>query len=392
MNQTGDSSQTDGKTVILAVTGSIAAVRTVELARELGRRGFRVHAVMSRAAQGIIHSDALEFATGNRVITELTGEVEHVRLGNADLLLIAPCTANTIGKMANGICDTPVTAIASVALGRGIPVLAAPAMHEPMYANPVTIANIARLKEIGVIFIEPVLKEGAAKIAPNEVIVLNAERSLGTGSLKGKKILLTSGSTTEPIDPIRILTTRASGLTGRELALEAFRRGADVAVVHKETIGLPGIREIYAETSSRMLDAVLAELETGYDLLISAAAISDFNVRRAEKKIKSDKSLKLELTPARKLIHEVRSAYPGLNVIGFKAETGVSEKELIENARKLLRRDGLCAVVANDVERGGMGTPDNNVYIVTESQARNVKGAKSEIARYIMDMAEVVLK
>jgi phosphopantothenoylcysteine decarboxylase/phosphopantothenate--cysteine ligase len=389
------SSSLQGKTIVLGITGSIAAVRCVELARELRRHGADVHAVMTQAAQKILHPEAMRYATGNPVIMEITGDVEHVEFcgigGKASLLLIAPCTANTIGKIAHGIDDTPVTTFATTAFGSRIPIMIVPAMHESMYDHPIVIENTGKLTELGVEFINPIMEEGAAKIATIDEIVLRVERALGGKSLAGKRILITAGATAEAIDPIRILTNRASGKTGIELALEAFRRGADVALVHRGCIGIQGICEFDVESAQDMTDTVAEELGKGYDLLISAAAISDFTVTPSKNKIKSDREVTLPLKPAPKLIKEVRAKYPELKIIGFKAETGITEDELIRRARESMEPLNLAMVVANDVSKGGMGTDTNDVYLIDDAVKR-VSGTKHEIAVEIMDKVEAILK
>lgn len=389
MIQSSDSLQ--GKTIVLGITGSIAAVRCVELARELKRHGAEVQAVMTQAASQIIHNEAMRYATGNKVITGITGDVEHVDFcgigGKASLLLIAPATANTIGKIANGIDDTTVTTFATTAFGSGIPIMIVPAMHKSMYDHPVVIENTGKLAELGVEFVNPVIEEGAAKIATNADIVLGVERILGKRKMTGKRILITGGATAEKIDPIRILTNRASGKTGVELALEAFRRGADVTLVHRGYLGIQGICEISVETAKEMTDAVIEELNTGYDLLISAAAISDFTVIPQKSKIKSGKEITLKLEPAPKLIKEARMKFPGLKIIGFKAEAGVTQEELIKQARGSMSSLDLAMVVANDVSRGGMGTDDNDVLFIDENVKR-VSGTKRKIAAALMDKIE----
>ena len=381
-----------GKTIVLAVTGSIAAVRTVELAREFIRRGADVHAVMSEAAGWIINPMALHYATGNEVITAITGKVEHVEffgnLGRADLLLIAPATANTLGKIAAGIDDTPVTTFATTAIGAGKPVMIVPAMHEDMYNHPAVMENIEKMKGWGISFIGPRIEEGIAKIAGNDEIVLEVEREIGKRTLCGKKILITSGSTAEPIDPIRILTNRASGKTGNELALEAYRRGAEVTIVHRNRLGVAGINEIFAETASQMTDAVLGELAKGYDVLISSAAIADYTLDASGQKIKSGKDgLKLSFRTTRKLIKEARQAYPQVKIVGFKAEAGIDTEELLKRARQTLENTGLDMIVANDVSKGGIGTDDNSINILysDDRDTINIKGPKSLIANVLMD-------
>ncbi|SNQ59893.1 bifunctional phosphopantothenoylcysteine decarboxylase/phosphopantothenate--cysteine ligase CoaBC [Candidatus Methanoperedens nitratireducens] len=388
------SSSLDGKTIVLGITGSIAAVRCVELARELMRHGASVHAVMTKEAQKIIHPEAMRYATGNPVITEITGGVEHVEFcgmgGKAHLLLVAPCTANTIGKIAHGIDDTPVTTFATTAFGSDIPIMIVPAMHESMYNHPIVIENTGKLTELGVEFVNPAVEEGAAKIAGKEEILLRAERTLGGKKLAGKRILITGGATAEAIDPIRLLTNRASGKTGIELAFEAFRRGADVTLVHRGCIGIQGICESTIESAKDMAKIVLEELSKGYDILISAAAISDFTVTPATEKIKSGKVVTLTLRPAPKLIRQARQKYPQLKIIGFKAETNVTEDELIERARESMKASALSMVVANDISKGGMGAEENDVYII-DSNVKHISGTKRYIAAEIMNKIEVIL-
>jgi len=384
-----------GKIIVMGVTGSIAAVRVVDLIRDLIRRGASVHCTMSPAAQQILHPYALEYASAHPVITEITGRVEHVQFcgveGEADLFLIAPATANTIGKIANGIDDTPVTTFATTALGSGKPVAVVPAMHEAMYRHPAVIRNLQLLREMGVALIDPRIEEGKAKIADNSRVVQEVERVLGPGDLKGKRILITSGSNAEAIDPIRILTNRASGKTGIALALEARRRGAEVTLVHRFIQDLP-VHQIYAESSAQMLEAVMSELSRGYNALISAAAVADYTVDPSEEKIKSGQELSLRLRPTRKIIRTVREAYPDLKIVGFKAETYTDDDELLARARESLEGSGLDLVVANDVSRGGMGTDDNRVLILHRSGSYSeVQGKKSLIARSIIDaLAELL--
>lgn len=393
---TGSVSNTlTGKTIVIGVTGSIAAVRVVDLIRDLIRRGAEVHAVMSAAAEQILHPYALEYATTHPVIREITGKVEHVQFcgvgGVADLLLIAPATANTIGKMATGIDDTPVTTFATTALGSGKPVAVVPAMHEAMYRHPAVLKNLETLREMGVLLIDPRLEEGKAKIADNATVVREVERILGPRDLIGKRIVITSGSNAEAIDPIRILTNRASGKTGVALAQEARRRGADVVLIHRFPQDIP-VRQIYAESNQQMLDAVLAELKKGCDALISAAAVADYTLNPQEEKIKSGQELTLRLMPTKKIIKTVREAYPHLKIVGFKAETGVSEEELLARAERSMQGAGLDFVVANDVSSGGMGTDDNRVIIIDrQGHRQEASGKKSEIARTIIDsLAEVL--
>jgi phosphopantothenoylcysteine decarboxylase/phosphopantothenate--cysteine ligase len=371
----------EGKTVVIGVTGSIAAVEAIKLTRTLRRNGADVHAVMSRAARHIVHPHALEYATQNPVITEITGMVEHVKFcgigGCADVLLIAPCTANTVSKIVNGIDDTPVTTFAVTAIGSEKPVVVAPAMHEAMLKHSIVAQNLAKLRELTYV-VEPYIEEDRAKIAEAEEIVMVVERVLSKKDLLGKKILVTSGATIESVDPIRILTNRSSGRTGRAIAFEAYRRGAYVTIVHNGDVKL--INQIKIESAADMIDAVLEELKKDYDIFINSAAISDFTVDLIPTKIKSGEDAVLKLQTVPKLTKLIRDKYPNLFVVCFKAETNTHYDELIKCARSI----DVDMVVANDVTRGGMGTEDNEIFIINQDIERYY-GKKELLAVKIID-------
>jgi phosphopantothenoylcysteine decarboxylase/phosphopantothenate--cysteine ligase len=367
----------EGKVIALGVTGSIAAVEVVGLAHALRRRGAEVQAVMTPAAARIVHPDAVTYATGRPVLTAITGMVEHVEYcgegGKADLLLIAPCTANTLAKVALGIDDTPVTTFATTAIGRGMPVLIAPAMHASMYRHPAIAGHLEVLADWGVDIIEPRMEEGKAKLATAESIVLHAERSLSGKPLSGKKVLVTSGPCAEAVDDVRVLTTRSSGRMGREMALEAYRLGAEVTVVHQGS--LPCVENVPAQSAAEMREAVHRVFqEAGADIYVSAAAISDFAPRRVEGKIRSGAPVTLDLQPLPKLLEEVLSAFRPVT-IAFKL--GRDEEEA---ARGMLDC-GVQVVVVNAPE--AMGAPDNQVTILTREGRRSVRGPKEEIAAAI---------
>jgi len=269
-----------------------------------------------------------------------------------------------------------------------------PAMHESMFRHPAVAENLVKLNSWGIQIVGPRLEEGVAKIAANEEIVLEVERILGSKTLENRKIIITSGSTAESIDPIRILTNRASGKTGKELALEAYRNGADVTLVHRDRLGFAGIREIFAESAAEMTEAVLLELENGYDVLISSAAIADYTAEPSPEKIKSGGELVLRLKPTRKLIKECREKYPDLIIVGFKAETGVEKQELLKRAGSTLKSSKLDLIAANDVAKGGMGTEENELYLVgrKKSEHRHVSGNKRKLAAYILEEVAELLK
>ena len=366
-----------GKTVVLAVTGSIAAVETVKLAHALRRRGATVQAVMTGAAAGIIHPDALTYATGRPAITGITGLVEHVLYcgegGEADLLLIAPATANTIGKIACGIDDTTVTTFATTALGRGMPVVVVPAMHESMYRHPGVVENLRRLRAWEIDIVDPRLEEGKAKIADTDTIVLHAERAVLGRPLAGKRVLITSGACAEPLDDVRVLTTRSTGRMGRALALEAFRLGAEVTVVHAGSI--PCVRNVRATTAAEMRQVVLRVCrDEGVDIYASAAAISDFAPECREGKIPSGSPLTVRLNPLPKVIDEVAAACSPVTV-AFKL--GWDEEE----RAKAMLDAGARMVVVNAPP--AMGAAEGSFRIMTADSVTDVSGSKEEVARAI---------
>jgi len=390
-----------GKKIVLGVTGSIAAVRTVELARDLIRHGADVFGVMSEAATEIIHSYTLHYATGHAVITKLMGNIEHVEFlgmeGSADIFVVAPCTANTLSKIATGVSDTTVTAFATTAFGSGIPIVVVPAMHETIFRSPVLVANLEKLRRLGVTVVGPRFEEGLAKIVSTEEILLTVERVLSPKRLAGKRVLITGGATSEPLDPIRILTNRSSGRTGVELAKEAYRQdAAAVTLVHSGELNLKlaGLNEVQVETAREMLEACLSELRSGsgYDVLISAAAVSDFTVEPSA----SAAEQKMHRVPTAKLIAAVRAEFPKseLAIVGFKAETNVSEAELLRRAREKMQEYDLALVVANDVGKGGIGTEENEVFVIREGEKeKHVRGAKNLIAEAVVEeLAKTLLR
>lgn len=381
----------EGANVVLGVSGSIAAVKTVELAHELRRRGADVRAVMTDSATNIVHPWALEFATENPVVTEITGAVEHVELfgadGWADVFLLAPATANTVGKIAAAIDDTTVTTCATVALGQGVPIVVAPAMHEPMYDHPGVLESLDSLEAWGVTFADPRIEEGKAKIATEDTIVTEVARATTSDTLDGTEIVVTAGATSEPVDPIRVLTNRASGKTGRAVARACYLRGADVTLVHGALregevpdVGYADLRLV--ETSEEMLDATREACESA-DALVSAAAISDFSTEEVDEKIRSGSPLRLELEPTPKLIDTVRDAHPDLAIVGFKAETSKGDDEsMVEAARGIRDRVGLAFVVANDAEV--MGTEETRVLLV-DDEVESAAGTKDAVAARVAE-------
>ncbi|RLF90627.1 bifunctional phosphopantothenoylcysteine decarboxylase/phosphopantothenate--cysteine ligase CoaBC [Thermococci archaeon] len=381
-----------GKKIVLAIPGSIAAVECVKLARELIRHGAEVHAVMSESAQKIIHPYAMEFATGNKVVTEITGFIEHVELcgehdKKADLVLVCPATANTISKIACGIDDTPVTTVVTTAFAH-TPIMIAPAMHATMYEHPIVRENIEKLKRVGVEFIGPRFEEGKAKVASIEEIIYHVIKKLHKKDLTGKKVLITAGATREYIDPIRFITNKSSGKMGVALAEEAELRGAEVTLIKtKGSVSSFVKNQIEVETVEEMLQVIESELKSReYDIVILAAAVGDFTPKeKAQKKIKSGKELILELVPTPKIIQRVKEIAPDVFLVGFKAEYGVGEEELIAQARRQIEKAKSDVVIANRGEVA-FGSEVNEAYWITgESYEKLPLMSKSELAEKIWD-------
>lgn len=394
-----------GKTICMCLTGSVAVINAPIIARELMRLGADVISVMSKAATELIKPTLMHWATGNPVITHLTGSVEHVFLagdrpnaaGKADLILVCPATANSISKVANGIDDTPVTTIVSTAFGSSIPIVVVPAMHESMY-HPIIEKNISVLKKYGIDVLGPRISEGKAKIAKVEDIIDRVIDLLITKKdLEGKKILITAGPSREAIDNVRYLSNKSSGRMGIEIAKEASARGADVLLVAGECmVKIPEyIKTKHVESADDFIKVVKDEVSyNSYDFFISAAAISDYKpVELIEGKISSDNvkelNLNMKLTP--KILDIARRKDYNLFIIAFKAETNVSRTELIDRAYNRLLKSESDLIVANDVGRDDIGfnSKDNEVYIINKEKhiTHIEKHTKRYVASKIIDVA-----
>ena len=393
--------------IVLCITGSIAAYKAVDLARLLMRHGAEVYPVMSETSSSmLINSELMKWATGNEVVTKLTGNLEHISLadyGASDLVIVYPCTANTIGKMANGIDDTSVTSILSVAVGANIPVIICPAMHESMFQNKLILANILKLKQIGINFLEPNLIEGKAKVADLEIVVSFIIKKLDHISrnswFDSKKVLVTAGGTIEYIDPLRVISNLSSGKTGISIAREAERRGADVTLIfgHGSTKaeGLGRARIINVDTSNDMLDAVTRELSSSdYDVGIFAAAVSDYTpANKSNVKLKSDFSyFDLRLSTTKKIIDEVRELSKKIFSVGFKAEYNIPPPVLIQKAYERLKKARCDMMVANDVgidgSRIGSDTIETHIVDTNKNVIHTPIQDKPMFAKRLLDIIE----
>ena len=373
-----------GKTVIMGITGSIAAVECFGTIRELIRHGADVYPVLTPEALKLVTPDALEFASGHRPVTDLTGRTEHITMmaaRSADLLLIYPATANTVSKIANGIDDTPVTSMATVAVGAGIPIAIAPAMHDSMYRNPAVAENIERLKSWGISFIGPRRDGVRAKVASKDEVVAWTFKILSRDFFHGKRLLVIGGRSEEPIDSMRIITNRSTGMMSVELAKRAFERGADVELwMGGCSVELPDyIPTRRFETVSDLVSMVEG---IDHDAVLVPAALADFAPHDiASGKIPSDEGFGLELDPVPKVLPLIRGRC-GV-VIGFKAESGLTRQGLVDRARSRLELYDLAAVVANDV--AVVGRTSSAAILVTRDDATDISGTKAEVSDAILD-------
>jgi phosphopantothenoylcysteine decarboxylase/phosphopantothenate--cysteine ligase len=384
--------------IVLCVTGSVAAVKCHELARELMRHGADVRAVMTKDAAQLVTPKFMHWATGNPVVSELTGKLEHVDLATwADLVLVAPATANTLSKVACAIDDTPVTSVISVAMGLGKLVAMVPAMHGSMYSHKLLHDNLKRLKATGVKVLEPKLVEGKAKLPSVEEITNFVIDLLGPKDMVGMRVLVTAGPTIEPIDPIKFITNRSSGKMGVALARAAASRGAKVTLIYGPGSEEPpaGVKVVRVETTAEMRKAFLKEIKGRPNIIVSTAAPQDFVVKKISKeKLKHHKPLRLDLIPAPRVVDGARKLAPEAFIVAFKAEHDVSDERLRAIARQKLREGEFDMVVANDISRrgAGFGADTNEVEIVTPSSSMHLRGSKAEIAKTILDVAVAKLR
>ena len=381
--------------IVLCVTGSVAAVESVKLARELKRQGAEVKCFMSDDACNIIHPNSMEFATGQEVVLELTGGIEHVKYAQADLILVAPATANLISKFAYKIADNPISTLLITAFGYSTPIIFVPSMHDSMYKS--ISENIQKVKDEGIIFLEPKREEGKAKFPNIDDITLQTLRETSEGKLKGKKILVSAGGTYEEIDYVRGITNRSSGKMGLEIAREAFIQGADVTmVIGRIEVRIPKVFERVQAESTEEMQRFLVELLPKNDIFVSAAAVSDFTLERTSNKktdkISSEEDLILHLKPLPKILNLVKKINPNIFLVGFKAEYNVTEDELVSMAQKRIKTSGADFIVANDVsvEGGGFGSDRNQVIIVDGNTFTVPLTSKTEIAQNII--AKIVEK
>jgi len=383
--------------IVLGVTGGIACYKAVELVRLLVKTGYRVQVIMTRGAMEFVTPLTFQTISGNPVATEtfnLTQESEigHINLADsADLFVIAPATANVIGKFANGIADDLLT---TVLMATQAPVLIAPAMNVHMYENPILQENLRKLRRLGYHLMEPAEGflacgyEGKGRLPDAEKIAQAIDSLLKKRDLGSVKLLITAGPSREPLDPVRYISNRSSGKMGYALARAAVRRGAEVTLISGPTALEPpaGARLVSVTTAAEMRDAVIKEFAQ-CTVIVMAAAVADYRPAMvADRKMKRGKEpVELRLEPNPDILKELSDKRDGKFLVGFAAET----EELTANAEKKLREKNLDMIIANNVAEVGSGF-DGDTNIATILDRTGAKRplplmSKDELADCIYD-------
>jgi phosphopantothenoylcysteine decarboxylase / phosphopantothenate---cysteine ligase len=380
--------------VLLGVTGGIAAYKACDLVRLFVKAGHDVVPLVTRGAERFVRVETF-FALARRSPTEDL----YVHLTRADLLVVAPLTANTLAKLAHGLADNLVT---EAALAHRGPVVLAPAMNPRMWASPATQANVETVRSRGAVLVGPDEGEaaegewGVGRMAEPEEIFRRSREFLGeTDSLAGRRVLVSAGGTREPLDAVRFLGNRSSGRMGVALAEEARRRGAEVTLLAANLAVRPprGVQVVQTPTAAAMLDEALARRDA--DLVLMAAAVADYRPAEADagKRPKDDQSWHVSLEPTIDVLRTLGEGRAnGQVLIGFAADRGDNG---LERAREKLKQKRIDAVVFNDISRSDIGfdAADNEVVVITAAGERRVtKAPKDQIASAIVDTAEELLR
>ena len=395
------------KTVVIGVSGGIAAYKACDVVSRLKKLNANVHVIMTKGATEFVTPLTFQSLSQNYVVSDMfeepkTWDVEHISLAKkADVFLIAPATANVIGKIANGICDDMLTTTVMATTGK---VLIAPAMNTNMYKNPILQRNISTLKELGYNFVNPESGRlacgdvGEGKLASPETIVEAVVDLLSNEKkdLEGKKILITAGPTVESIDPVRYLTNRSTGKMGYAIAKIAASRGADVTLVSGPTNIEPpsNIKKLVKVQSAKdMYNAIIDNFDEN-QVIIKSAAVADYKPKNyCNKKIKkSNDDLVIELDRNKDIAYEIGKIKKDKILVGFAAETN----DLIENAKRKVEKKNLDFIVANDLteEGAGFGTDTNIVKIIDREGniSKYPQMKKDEVAGVILDKVKSLLE
>lgn len=391
-----------GKNIILGVTSSIAAYKSANVASALVKKGCNVNVLMTENATNFINPLTFEELTKHKCIIDtfdrnVQYNVAHISLAtSADAFIIAPASANVIGKIANGIADDMLT---TTVMACKCPVIISPAMNTNMYENPIVQDNLAKLERFGYIIVPPAEGRlacgaiGKGKMPDEQVLLDYLERALSDKQdFKGKRVLVTAGPTQESIDPVRYITNHSSGKMGYAVARQAMLRGAEVTLVSGKVNlpPVPFVKMIYITTAEDMYNAVTAEFENT-DIVIKAAAVADFRPKRiADDKLKkADGMDSIELEPTKDILKELGKNKNNRFICGFSMET----KNMTENSRKKLENKNLDMIVCNNLKVEGAGFQgDTNVVTVIDKTNITELGimSKTEVADKILDrIAEI---
>lgn len=391
-----------GKNIILGVTSSIAAYKSANVASALVKKGCNVNVLMTENATNFINPLTFEELTKHKCIIDtfdrnVQYNVAHISLAvSADAFIIAPASANVIGKIANGIADDMLT---TTVMACKCPVIISPAMNTNMYENPIVQDNLAKLERFGYIIVPPAEGRlacgaiGKGKMPDEQVLLDYLERALSDKQdFKGKRVLVTAGPTQESIDPVRYITNHSSGKMGYAVARQAMLRGAEVTLVSGKVNlpPVPFVKMIYITTAEDMYNAVIAEFENT-DIVIKAAAVADFRPKRiADDKLKkADGMDSIELEPTKDILKELGKNKKNRFICGFSMET----KNMTENSRKKLENKNLDMIVCNNLKVEGAGFQgDTNVVTVIDKTNITELGimSKTDVADKILDrIAEI---
>lgn len=394
----------DKKTVLLCVTSSIAAYKSAYLARVLVKNGYNVNVIMSKNATEFITPLTFERLTNNKCITDTfeknyTYDVEHISLAKAsDAVIIAPATANIIGKLANGIADDMLS---TTVMACKCPVFIAPAMNTNMYENPIVQDNINKLKKFGYQFIEPQSgllacgDTGKGKMEEPEKIAQHIFKEIHCQKdLKGKRVIVTAGATMESIDPVRFITNHSTGKMGCAFAKRAMLRGADVTLIAANMTAIPPdfVNVVNVKSASDMFEAVKAEFDN-CDIVIKAAAVADYTpvVTYDNKVKKKDGEMSISLKRTDDILKYLGENKKNQFLCGFSMET----ENMLENSRAKLKKKNVDMIVANNlkVKGAGFGTDTNVVTIITNNKVQELPiMSKENVADKILDEIVSIIK
>ena len=395
-----------GKTIVIGVSGGIAVYKVCDVVSRLKKLNANIHVIMTKSAAEFVTPLTFQSLSQNYVVSDMfeepkTWDVEHISLAKkADVFLIAPATANIIGKMACGISDDMLSTTVMATKGK---VLIAPAMNTNMYENPIVQRNIDTLKALNYEFIEPESGRlacgdiGKGKLATPENIVKSVVEALtNEQDLKGKKIIITAGPTVEALDPMRYITNRSTGKMGYSIAKEAIKRGAEVTLISGPTKLEPpkNLKNlIRIESAEQMYEAVINNLDEN-DVVIKSAAVADYKPKEySSKKIKkSDEDLVIRLDRNKDIAYEIGKVKKDKILVGFAAETN----DLIENATKKVKKKNLDFIVANDLTKEGAGFGvDTNIVKIIDKEGLITEYpimTKDEVANVILDKVKDLLE